>query len=60
MMKFIFVLYCEMGCERSHPNHRIVQAYETIESCQRQKETLEAAFSLIYSCERVMFEQDKR
>jgi hypothetical protein len=32
MLKFIFVLYCVMGCELSHPNHRMIQAYETIES----------------------------
>jgi hypothetical protein len=57
MMKFIFVLYCVIGCELSHPNHRMIQAYETIESCQRQKQTLEGALSLIYSCERVSLYQ---
>jgi hypothetical protein len=53
MIKIIYVLYCVMGCELSHPNHRIIQAYDTIEGCQRTKENLEAAFPLIYSCERV-------
>jgi hypothetical protein len=32
MLKFIFVLYCVMGCELSHPNHLMIQAHETIES----------------------------
>ena len=60
MMKFIFVLYCVVGCEPSHPSHRINSAYDTIELCQKAKENVEATSSSIYSCERVMFEEDKK
>jgi hypothetical protein len=59
-MKFIFVLYCVVGCDLSHPSHRINSAYNTIERCQQVKENVEGSSSSIYSCERVrMFEEDK-
>jgi hypothetical protein len=51
-MKYIFILYCVMGCELSHPNHRIFGAYSTIEGCRDAKETAEIGRA-IYSCERV-------
>jgi hypothetical protein len=56
-MTFIFVLYCVVGCERSHPSHRINNAYVTIESCQKAKENVEAISSSIYSCEKVSLYQ---
>jgi len=59
-MKFIFVLYCVAGCELSHPSHRINSAYDTIERCQKAKENVEASSNSIYSCERVMFVEDKK
>ena len=59
-MKFIFVLYCVAGCELSHPSHCINSAYDTIERCQKAKVNLEAMSHSIYSCERVMFEEDKK
>jgi hypothetical protein len=57
---FIFVLYCMTGCELSHPSHRINSAYATIERCQQAKENVEGMSSSIYSCERVMFEGNKK
>ena len=60
MVKFIFVLYCVAGCELSHPSHRINSAYDTIERCQKPKEDLEAMSRSLYSCERVIFEDDGR
>jgi hypothetical protein len=56
MIKFIFVLYCEMGCELSHPNHRINSAYATVEGCQHAKEVAESG-GTIFSCERIAFYQ---
>ena len=59
-MKLIFVLYCLAGCELSQPNHRINSAYGTIERCQQAKENVEAMSRSLYSCEKVMFEEDKK
>jgi hypothetical protein len=60
MIKFIYVLYCVVGCEQSLPSHRIIYAFDTIERCQRVKENVEAAISgRTHSCEKVSFEQDK-
>jgi hypothetical protein len=42
-----------VGCEQSHPSHRIITAYETIQGCQKQKENVEASSKSIYSCEKV-------
>jgi hypothetical protein len=60
MIKFIFVLYRVAGCELSHPSHRINSAYDTIDRCQKAKVNLEAMSHAIYSCERVVFEEDKK
>jgi len=54
MIKFIFVLYCVVGCEQTLPNHRMIYAYDTIEQCQKAKERVER-LSTIYSCEKVSF-----
>ena len=53
MIEFIFVLYCVVGCERSHPSHRIIYAYDTAEACQEAKGKNEASAGVVHSCEKV-------
>jgi hypothetical protein len=58
MSSFIFILYCVVGCEASHPSHRIITAYETLELCDRAKRDAETQGHDVYSCERTEFVKD--
>jgi hypothetical protein len=56
MMTYIFILYC-VSCEQSHPNHRIINAYKTLEGCYHAKESVKATVGSVLSCEKVAFYQ---